>query len=103
MTDDVQKFLQEKHVPASRLIVLGPPGGPRDNAIAGPEQACALAVGLRDATRRAAHGHQRVRLFLAAPMCLALLLGHRWNRVAPTTVYEDLAAQGYEAAFTVSA
>ena len=30
-------------------------------------------------------------------------LGHRWNRVAPTTVYEDLAALGYEAAFTISA
>jgi hypothetical protein len=36
-------------------------------------------------------------------MGLALLLGHRWNRIAPTTVYEDLAALGYEAAFTVSA
>jgi hypothetical protein len=34
---------------------------------------------------------------------LALLLGHRWNRIAPTVVYEDLAALGYEAAFTVSA
>lgn len=36
-------------------------------------------------------------------MGLALLLGHRWNRVAHTIVYEDLAALGYEAAFTVSA
>jgi hypothetical protein len=36
-------------------------------------------------------------------MGLALLLGHRWNRVAPTTVYEDLSALGYEAAFTISA
>ena len=53
--------------------------------------------------RRAAHGHPRVHLFLATPMGLALLLGHRWNRVAPTIVYEDLAALGYEAAFTISA
>jgi hypothetical protein len=36
-------------------------------------------------------------------MGLALLLGHRWNRIAPTVVYEDLAALGYEAAFRVSA
>jgi hypothetical protein len=103
MTTDVQTFLQRERVPVDRLVVLGPPGGPRDNAVAGPEQACALAVGLRDAARRAAHGHQRVHLFLAAPLGLALLLGHRWNRVAPTVVYEDIAALGYEAAFTVSA
>ena len=103
MTADVQEFLQNQNIPVARLTVLGPPGGPRDNAIAGPEQACSLAVGLRDAARRAAHGHQRVHLFLATPMALALLLGHRWNRVAPTIVYEDLASLGYEAAFTVSA
>ena len=103
MAADVQAFLQDQHIPVGRLIVLGPPGGPRDNAVTGPEHACALAVGLRDAARHAAHGHPRVHLFLAAPMGLAVLLGHRWNRVAPTIVYEDLAALGYEAAFTISA
>jgi SMODS-associated and fused to various effectors sensor domain len=103
MTADVQAYLLDRHIPVARLVVLGPPGGPRDNAVPAPEQACALAVGLRDAARRASHGHPRVHLFLATPMGLALLLGHRWNRIAPTTVYEDLAALGYEAAFTVSA
>jgi hypothetical protein len=103
ITADVQAFLLDRHIPVGRLIVLGPPGGPRDNSVAGPEQACALGIGLRDAARRAAHGRPRVHLFLATPMGLALLLGHRWNRVAPTIVYEDLAALGYEAAFTVSA
>ena len=103
MTADVQAFLLDHHIPVAGLVVLGPPGGPRDNAVAGPEQACALAFGLRDHARRAAHGHPRVHLFLATPMGLALLLGHRWNRVAPTIVYEDLAALGYEAAFTISA
>jgi hypothetical protein len=103
MTAEVQAFLLDRRIPVSRLVVLGPSGGPRDNAVAGAEQACALAVGLRDAARRAAHGHPRVHLFLATPMGLALLLGHRWNRIVPTTVYEDLATLGYEAAFTVSA
>jgi hypothetical protein len=103
MAADVQAFLLDQHIPVSRLVILGPPGGPRDNAIAGPEHACALAVGLRDAARRAARGHPRLHLFLATPMGLALILGHRWNRVAPTVIYEDLAALGYEAAFTVSA
>ena len=45
-----------------------------------------------------------VHLFLAGPMGLALLLGHRWNRVAATVVYEDLGAStGDVDAFTISA
>lgn len=37
-------------------------------------------------------------------MGLALLLGHRWNRLtASTIVYEELGADSYEAAFTVLA
>jgi hypothetical protein len=89
-------------VPVDQLVVLGPPGGARDSSIGTPEDAVALAVGIRDAARRAAHGN-RVHLFLAGPMGFAVLLGHRWNRVAPTIVYEDLASLGYETAFTVSA
>jgi hypothetical protein len=99
---DVREFLIRSHVPVGQLVVLRPPGGARDNAIATPEDAAALAVGIRDAARRAACGN-RVHLFLAGPMGLAMLLRHRWNRVGPTTVYEDLAALGYDAAFTVSA
>lgn len=103
LTDDVRVFVQDQQIPAGRLVILSPRGGPRDNAVSGPEDAAALAVGIRDIVCRLARGHRRVHLFLAGPMGLALLLGHRWNRVAPTIVYEDLAALGYEAAFTVSA
>jgi len=103
IADDVLGFLRGQHLPVDKLVLLSPPAGPRDNAVGSPEDACALAYGLRQAARRAAHGHPRVHLFLAGPMGLSLLLGHRWNRVAPTTVYEDIAAMGYEAAFTVSA
>jgi hypothetical protein len=103
LTNDVRSFLREQQVPAGRLVILSPRGGPRDNAVSGPEDAAALAVGIRDTVRQLARGHRRVHLFLAGPMGLALLLGHRWNRVAPTIVYEDLAALGYEAAFTISA
>ncbi len=101
--DDVIRWLRERLVPVRRLVTLSPTGGPRDNAVAGPGDACALAVGIRDAVRRESKGCPRVHLFQAGPMGLALLLGHHWNRVAPTVVYEDLVALGYEAAFTVPA
>ena len=103
ITSDVRDFVRAQHLPVERLVVLTPPSGARDNAVGSPEVACALAVGLRDAARLTSRGHPRVHLFLAGPMGLALLLGHRWNRVAPTTVYEDLAALGYDSAFTISA
>ena len=72
-----------------------------DDAVAGPERPV-RSPSASAITRRAAHDHQRVHLFLATPIGLALLLGHRWNRVAPTIVYDDL-PPGYEAAFTISA
>lgn len=103
MADDVLSWIRLQSVPIARLVVLRPADGPRSSAVAGPGAASAWAEGIRDAARRAVKGFRRVHLFLAAPMGLALLLGHRWNRVAPTVVYEDLAALGYEAAFTVLA
>jgi hypothetical protein len=45
-----------------------------------------------------------VHLFLIGPLGLAVLLGHRWNAIAPTVVYEDVRGQlGYEAAFHIAA
>jgi hypothetical protein len=102
IADEVTAWVRDRALPVRRLVVIGPTSGPRDNAVAGAEEACALAVGIRDALRQHVKGHPRVHLFIAAPMALALLLGHRWNRVAPTVVYEDLAALGYEAAFSVN-
>lgn len=104
IADDVRDYLEEAGIGVARLIALSPPAGPKDNAIADAAAANAFAVGLRDAIRKALRGHRQVHLFLAGPMGLSLLLGHRWNRLAPTTVYEDLgAAVGYGPAFTVTA
>jgi hypothetical protein len=100
---DVQAFVRRARLPVRRLVVVRPDGGPRDNSVGNAEDAVAHAVGIRDTIRQAARRHDRVHLFLACPIGLALLLGHRWNRIAPTVVYEDLASLGYEAAFTVSA
>lgn len=102
--EDVLDFLRASPVHVDRLLVLGPEGGPKDNAVKNAEAANALAVGVRDAVRAAVKGHPQVHLFLAGPMGLSLLLAHRWNRVAPTIVYEDVGASlGYKHAFTVNA
>jgi hypothetical protein len=104
LTEDVLDFLHEQNTPVSKLLVLTPPGGAKDGSIADSAAANALAVGIRDYLRRATRTTPRIHLFLAGPMGLALLLGHRWNRLRPTVVYEDVrTVQGYEAAFAVEA
>ncbi|WP_043686581.1 SAVED domain-containing protein [Streptomyces xylophagus] len=103
-TADVLEFLQNRQLPVSRLLVLRPPTGAKDNSIPDAATANALAVGIRDVLRTASHGASRIHLFQACPMGLALLLGHRWNRLRPTVVYEHVATEDvYEAAFTVDA
>ena len=104
LADDVATYLRDNDVPVSRLLILAPLGGHGDRSVPDSPAANALAVAVRNTVRRVAKGAPRVHLFLAAPMGLALLLGNRWNRIAPTTVYEDLGGTlGYEPAFDVSA
>jgi hypothetical protein len=58
--------------------------------------ATATAVGIRDLVRQLAREHdaQRLHLFLVVPHGLALLLGHLWDRIPPTLVYEGTSAPG---------
>ena len=60
--------------------------------VSGSGHAVALAQAIRNEVRRladSAHA-RRLHLFLACPAGLALLLGHRWNRVPTTQLHEDL-------------
>jgi hypothetical protein len=103
-TEDVVEYLREQQTPVSKLLVLTPPGGAKDRSIPDSAAANALAIGIRDVVRRATRTTPRIHLFIAGPMGLALLLGHRWNRLRPTVVYEDVRTEHlYEAAFTIQA
>jgi len=103
-TEDVLDFVRDRMLPVERLLVLWPVPGAKDNSVPDAAAAVSLAVGARDIVRRASKSNPRVHLFLAGPMGLAMLLGHRWNRVRPTVVYEDVRGErGYEAAFTLDA
>jgi len=102
--DDVLAFIIDAGLPVERLVSMSPPAGIRDNAIPDAGTSAAFAQGCRDAVRKACSRNTRIHLFLAGPMGLALLIGHRWNRLRPTVVYEDV--QGptvYEKAFTIDA
>ncbi|MEU0308178.1 MULTISPECIES: SAVED domain-containing protein [Streptomyces] len=73
----VLEYLDGQSIPASRLLILTPPAGPKDRSVLDSPDANALAVGLRDVLRRRSRSASRIHLFLACPMRLVLLLGHR--------------------------
>lgn len=83
-----------------RLITLAPVGGPSRTTLEGPREAMALAVTVRDWVRANVRD-SRIDLVLMAPAPFALFLGHLWDRIAPTTVHEDLVS-GYQPAFRFS-
>jgi hypothetical protein len=104
--DAVRKYLAANQITAKRLLTLFPEPGPSDQAIPAASAAVAAAIAVREHVRRHIEELEvdRVHLFLAGPGGVALLLGHRWNRVAPTQVYEHLGiGKGYLPAFAVSA
>lgn len=103
--DEVLRHIERAQLPIGRVISLVPTTGPGLGAISSPAVAAALAVSVRDAVRRAivATEAEHLHLFLATPGALALLLGHRWNALRPTTVYEHLGiGRGYSPTFVVS-
>lgn len=91
-TDDVAHYLRYAELPVSELIVLTTPHGPGQNAVPDAAFAVGWAHAARTTIRRAIAETQapRLHLFLAAPAGAALMLGHHWNLMPPTTVYEHL-------------
>lgn len=104
---EVRSYLTAQNAPVRRLITITPSGGADDQSVASAGHAVAYAEQIRNAARAAvaeSEACDRVHLFLAGPGGLALLLGHRWNRTAPTQVYEHVGpGRGYTPAFLVNA
>jgi hypothetical protein len=104
-SDSVVAYVEANQLPVSEVVCFGPPLGPGNEAVRNGADAATLAVSLRDAARQALSQSTatRIHLFLATPAALALLLGHRWNALAPTTVYEHVGGSTYSPTVTLSA
>lgn len=98
-TSDVREALST-NPQIGRLVTLAPAGTPNRQALTGAAMAMATAAATRDWARQNLKC-PRIHLVLITPAPFALFLGHLWDRIAATTVYEDLAADGYEPAFVV--
>lgn len=97
-TDDVEATVERVELPVSTILTVQAPHGAR---VASAAHANSLAMAIKEAVRAElrSEGSDELHLFMAAPAGLVLLVGHTWNRVAPTTVWEDLGQDGYTPAF----
>jgi SMODS-associated and fused to various effectors sensor domain len=101
ISEDVARYISETRLPVATLLELGPRGRPGDHAVTSAGWATAWVRSAREQARRAAGraGATHAHLYMAAPAALALMLGHQWNLMPPTTIYEHLRT-GYAPTFT---
>ena len=94
LADDVRAYVDQEGLALGRLVVVRPERGVGRTAIGGPAEARGLASAIFDAARTEVRGRNVpvLHLFQSAPLGLAVLLGHIWNRMPETIVYEDLGA-----------
>lgn len=98
---DVRAYLAQGDSSVGRLLVLTTPQGPRDDSVPGSGWAMRWVELARQQIAEAVResdAHQ-VHLFMACPAGVALFLGHRWNTLPTTTVYEHV-IPGYEPTIT---
>lgn len=74
--------------------------GPGNTAVPDGPSGAATAEAIRNIVRDL--DDEELHLLMAAPAGLALLLGHRWNRISPTVVYEHTRA-GYVRTYRIDA
>jgi hypothetical protein len=102
-TPAVNRWLESQALPIGEVVSMTPTSGTGPNSVPTPEAAQSLAIAIRDTARHNGPRDGEVHLFLAGPLGLSLLLGHSWNRVATTHVYEHLGGTDYMRAFTINA
>jgi hypothetical protein len=83
--------------------VYSSPGGPSRQAVKSPETGVGLAAAISQALREDTSGSRDgLHLFQSAPLPLAVMVGHLWNRMPRTLLYEDLGpGVGYTTTFTI--
>lgn len=102
---DVIAYAREAKLPIKRFVHLHLEEA-HAQAMSGASEALGWALAVRDriADELRETRARKIHLFLSTPAGAALFLGHFWNRIGATQLYEHVDAQtGYEPAFFVPA
>jgi hypothetical protein len=104
LTPAVLTHAERASLPLERLTVLSIAEPGRD-ALADPAEILGWAQAATDHLRALAdEGWPRLHVFFYGPRTAAVLLGHSWNRMPPTQLWDDLGpGRGYTPAFRLTA
>lgn len=99
--DDAREYVASLQT-VGFVLYVQPAGGAGPSAISDAGAARDMAVAVRNEVRGFVRSHHpsKLHLFLACPGAFSMLLGHRWDRVADTQVYTDL-APGYADSYLI--
>ena len=99
--EDVLHFLGSYGTPVDKLIVYSPAAGANRSAIPGVREGLGLAHKVSAAMRADTRDiGSKVHLFQAGPLPLSVILGHLWNRMPLTQLYDDMGpGRGYGPTF----
>lgn len=89
-TEDVVNWIRRSGAAIDRLIVLGPQAKPSPTSVPAGEWAMGWSRTAREIVRDEvrAVGADRVHVFMRCPGGIAMMVGHQWNVLPTTTVYE---------------
>ncbi|WP_129344653.1 SAVED domain-containing protein [Sorangium cellulosum] len=102
ITKDVLAYLRGSVPAVGRFVAIAAAPAPSPTSIPDAARAMGWALATRQAVREQVGetGARKVHLFLSCPAGAALFLGHVWNRIPSTQLYEDL-SPGYTPAFLI--
>ena len=101
---DVLAYLRDQQVGVGEYVRVSPASGASSQAVGSAAEARGLAYDIRDCVRRLVQkcGPGKIHLFLAGPHGVILLLGHLWDRMPRTQLYEDLnSPKGYAPSYLI--
>ncbi len=87
-SENVERFLRMGDLDVGRLLVYGPGGEPSRVSVPSGAWAMTWARSVRDQVRAIVPDAQHVHVFMQCPAGVALMLGHQWNLMPDTTMYE---------------
>ena len=100
---DVLSYVRDRRIAADKYVCIRPVDGPGRKSVRDAGEAREWALRASDSVRSFCKSDQ-VHLFLSCPHGVALLLGHLWNRMPSTQLYEDLGpGRGYSPSYLIPA
>jgi hypothetical protein len=97
-----RSYIEQANLPVKTLLTVAPAIGAGDTALPGPGETKTWARATLEAIRDAAEEHDGVvHVFMYAPAPAALFLGHIWNRVPDTQLYDDVVRGGYAPTYRI--